>query len=203
MQGKSPQVNPVKSIFGGSFPSASHPQSMCTRASAHSTWAKAQRKTAMGVYMWMYTLTHIEAYTWMRTHLCAVTEIQPHAGDSSYPRAPPSWDSSTSQLQQQASQHSPHHPPWPGSRPSPVCPQLQLPWPSCILSRANPFVDSHFFHPSSSVPVTLAVSSGLLHPISYTLLAPCLLAYPWLVRGLCLEPCPLLLSDAHAPLRIL
>ena len=58
----------------------------------------------------------------------------------------------------------------------------------------------------SSAPVKLAVSSGLLHPISYTLLAPCSvawLAYPWLVGGRCLESCPLLLSDARAPIRTL
>ena len=72
MQGESPQVNPVKSIFGGSFPSASHPQSMCTRASAHSTWAKAQRKTAMGVYVDVHPYTyrgiHMDAHTFVCSH---------------------------------------------------------------------------------------------------------------------------------------
>lgn len=204
MQGESPQVNPVKSIFGGSFPSASHPQSMCTCASAHSTWAKAQRKTAMGVRI--HVDVHPHTYRGIHTdvHECVCS----HRDTAPCWRLIPSQGSSQLgqlhfQLQQQASQHSPHHPPWPGSRPSPVCPQRQLPWPSCILSRANPFVDSHCLHLSSSAPVKLAVSSGLLHPISYTLLAPCLLAYLWLVGGLCLEPCPLLLSEAHAPLRIL
>lgn len=202
MQGESPRVSPVKCVFGGTFPSASHPQSMCTQASAHTTWTKAQRKTHMGVRI----RVDVHPHTYRGTHTDAHACVHSHRDTSPHRRLIPSQGSSQlGHLHFPVTATSiPAQPPNPHGldpAPAPVCPQLQLPWPSCILSRANPFVDSHCLHPSSSAPVKPAVSSGLLHPISYTLLAPCSVAQ--LVGGLCLEPCPLLLSDARAPLRTL
>ena len=122
-------------------------------------------------YVWMYTLTH------RGTHTDALTCVRSHRDTSPHRRLIPSQGSSQlGHLHFPVTATSiPAQPPNPHGldpAPAPVCPQLQLPWPSCILSRANPFVDSHCLHPSSSAPVKPAVSSGLLHPISYTLLAP-------------------------------
>ena len=139
MQGESPRVSPVKYVFGRTFPSASHPQACAHRPvlTPHGQRHKG-RHTWGFAYVWMYTLTRIEAHTRMRTRVCTVTEIHPHTGDSSHPRAPPSWDISTSQLQQQASQHSPPTPmAW--IPPQPLCvPSSNCPGPHAFSPERTP-----------------------------------------------------------------
>lgn len=146
-----PQVNPVMSIFGGTFPSASQPQSMCTCSCKR--LIPSLGSSQLGHLHFPVAATSIPA--------------QP-------PQSPMGWI-----------------PPQP----------LQVP--------SSNFPGPHAFSPERTplwTPIAFTLAPQLLHPISYALLAPCSvasLAYPWLARGLCLEPCPLLLSDAPAPLRTL
>ena len=120
MQGESPRVSPVKSVFGGTFPSASHPQSMCPQASAHTTWTKAQRKTHVGVRIHV----DIHSHTYRGTHTDAHSCVRSHRDTSPRRRLIPSQGSSQlGHLHFPATATSipaqPPQPPWPGSRPSP------------------------------------------------------------------------------------
>ena len=151
MQEESPQVNPVMSIFGGTFPSPSQPQSMCTCSCRR--LIPSQGSSQLGHLHFPVAATRIPA--------------QP-------PQSPMGW----------------------------ILPQpLQVP--------SSNFPGPHAFSPDRIplwTPIAFTLAPQLLRPISYTLLGPCSvasLAYPWLARALCLEPCPLLLSDARAPLRTL
>lgn len=155
-------------------------------------------------YMWMYTLTHMKAYTRMCECVCSHRNTAPcwrliHPGLLPAGTAPLPVTAAS----------IPAQPPPPAMAWIPPQPCVSPSVYNCALAlmhslQANPFVDSHCLHLSSSAPVEAYSSYNLLHtPFPTPSLHLALLAYLWLVGGLCLEPCPLLLSEAHAPLRIL
>ena len=202
------------------------PQSVCTHASAHTTWTKAQMKTHVGGHI------HVEVYphTYRGTCVCVHAQRHTHTGDPSHPVPGflPGGTSFPSQLQQQGSQCSPHHPLWPGPRPSPCTssatpvslalmhslqsgPLCGFPWPSPhLLSSCEDCHDlwppaPHFLHTLLEAaqwphwPLYGCLRTCVWNPVTSSLVMPML---PSGVRlGLLLHPdsCPVSSSCGHLP----
>lgn len=148
------------------------PQSVCTHASAHTTWTKAQMKTHVGGHIHVDVYPHTYRGICMDAHACVCMHRDTHTreihlipsqGSSQvgHPFLPIYSNKDPSAVPTIPSGLDPAPAPAPSQH-------LQLPWPSCILSRVGPSVDSHGPHLISSAPVKTAMTSGLPHLISYT-----------------------------------